>query len=194
MGRYSILLRETVRALGVASEKRDPYTAGHQSRVTTLAVELCKLMGVGRDATEGIRIASLLHDIGKIGVPIDILSKPGKLSFGEYAIVKDHCIIGHDIIKDINFPWPVARIVLDHHETLDGSGYPNGKKSKDISIETRIVSVADMTDAMLSHRPYHAALTRETVIEELKKGRKKKLDGDVVDACVGLLESGFHFV
>ena len=188
---YAKLLKETVKALGVASEKRDPYTAGHQFRATNLAMKLSKLMGISRNAMEGVRMATLLHDIGKIGVPIDILSKPGKLTNDEYAVIKNHSRIGYEIVKDIKFPWPVANIVLDHHETLDGAGYPNGKKGREISIETRIVSVADMVDAIMSHRPYHAAMEVDAAIDLLMKGRKKKLDGDVVDACVGLLESGF---
>ena len=193
MSKYTKLLRDTVKALGVASEKRDPYTAGHQSRVSLLATEIAKRMGVDRAIAEGIRMASLLHDIGKIGVPSEILTKPGRLTDAEFTIVKDHSRLGHEIIKDIDFPWPVADIVIDHHELLDGSGYPSGKKGKQIAMETRIVTIADIVDAMTSHRPYHPARTKEIVVNELKRRRKTQFDKGAVDACLGLLNGGFEF-
>lgn len=186
------LLLDTVAALGVASEKRDAYTAGHQSRVTSLALGIAARLGLGKVVVEGIRAASLLHDIGKIGIPVEVLTKPGKLSAGEKMLVREHSGIGYDIVKDIQFPWPVAQIVLDHHEVLDGSGYPAGKSGDAISVETRVVTVADVADAMMSHRPYHAARELNVVVEELKAGREKKYDAGVVDACIAELQSGAY--
>jgi putative nucleotidyltransferase with HDIG domain len=188
------VLTQAVAALGNATEKRDPYTAGHQDRVTALARHLPNKLGLDADTREAIRLASLLHDVGKIGVPVEILSKPGKLDPSEYNLIRRHSTIGYEIVKDIEFPWPVARIVLEHHEYLDGSGYPDGKKDSEICFGARIVTVADVTDAMMSFRPYHSARSRDTTIDTLIDGRGIKFDGDVVDACVELLTvDGFEF-
>lgn len=138
--------------LGAVVELRDPYTAGHQRRVAEISCELAEALGLSKERIVGLRIAALLHDVGKIIVPAEILNKPGPLSMTEMALVKVQA--GHDILKKINFPWPVAEIVLQHHERLDGSGYPRGLKGDAIMLESRILGVADVVEAMASHRPY----------------------------------------
>ena len=176
-------LDETVNALAVASEKRDPYTAGHQQRVSKLACAIAEEMGLSEDQVDGIRVASLLHDIGKIHVPAEILAKPAKLTEMEFGIMKTHPEVGHEILKKISFPWPVAEIVLQHHERLDGSGYPSGLSGEKILLEAKILAVADVVEAMSSHRPYRASLGLEPALDEISKNRKIRYDSDVVGAC-----------
>ena len=159
-------------------EKRDPYTGGHQNRVGELAVEIAQEMDVSPHLIEGIRLGAAMHDIGKIGVPVEILTKPGKLDEGEMALVRRHPDIGYDIVKEIDFGWPVAEIVRQHHERVDGSGYP---------LEARIVAVADVIESMATHRPYRPALPLSVVEEELRKGRGVRYDADVVDAALRVL-------
>ncbi len=153
-------------------ESRDPYTAGHQQRVTLLASALAQEMGLSEKEVEGVKMASLIHDIGKISVPSEILSKPGKLTEIEFCLVKTHPQSGYEILKNITLPWPIAQIVLQHHERLDGSGYPLGLKDKEILLEAKIIGVADVVEAMASHRPYRPALGIEKALEEIsqKKG------------------------
>lgn len=177
-------LEETVNALAVTSEKRDPYTAGHQQRVSALAGAMAEVMGLSVERREGLRVASLLHDIGKIYVPTEILAKPSLLSPMEMSIVKTHSEVGHEILQNIPFPWPVARMVLEHHERVDGSGYPRGLTSEEVLPESRILAVADVVEAMSSHRPYRAALGVEPALAEIGKHRGTRYDPLAVDACL----------
>src|SRR5690606_21541678 len=144
----------TIQAMAVTVETRDPYTAGHQRRVADLARSIAAEMGLSRDQIDGIRMAATIHDLGKISVPVELLTKPTRLTKIEFDLIKTHSQAGYDILKDIDFPWPIARMVLEHHERVDGSGYPNGRTRDQILIESRILSVADVIEAMASHRPY----------------------------------------
>jgi len=183
----------TVQAMAFTIETRDPYTAGHQRRVTKLACTLGEKLNLTEDEIEGVRMAGDLHDIGKIYVPAEILSKPTKLSEAEYDIIKTHPRVGYDILRTIEFPWPIADIVLQHHERMDGSGYPEGLKGKEILLEARILAVADVIEAMASHRPYRPALSIEAAVEEISENRGKLYDPDVVDVCLKVFEEGFDF-
>lgn len=178
--------QETVHALASASEKRDPYTAGHQQRVAELACGIAKNMGLHVDQIEGIRVASLLHDIGKVSIPAEILNRPGTLADIEFSIIKNHPQHGFDILKTIEFPWPIAQIVLQHHERPDGSGYPLGLLGDRILLDARVVAVADVVDAMISHRPYRPACDLDVVLAELIDNRGVLYDPEVVDACLKL--------
>lgn len=187
-------LSDTVNALASVTEKRDPYTAGHQQRVTQLACAIANKMNLHNKQIEGIRIAGLLHDIGKISVPGEILSKPGKLSEIEFEIIKTHPKVGHDILKTIDFPWPVADIVLQHHERLDGSGYPMGLKDGKILLEAKILGVADVVEAMMTHRPYRPAHSQKVTLDEMNKNKGILYDPQVVDVCLRLFkEKDFKF-
>jgi putative nucleotidyltransferase with HDIG domain len=183
----------TVQAMAFTIETRDPYTAGHQRRVTQLACALAEKMELPENIVEGVRMAGDLHDIGKIYVPAEILSKPGKLSEAEYNIIKTHSQVGYDILKTIEFPWPIADIVLQHHERINGSGYPAGLRGKDILLEARILAVADVIEAMATHRPYRPALSIEDALEEISENKGKLYDPKVVDACLKIFEEGFSF-
>ncbi len=188
------LMEETVNGLVSAMEMRDPYTAGHQKRVSELATKIAEEMGLGKDQVNGIRIASLIHDIGKIHVPSEILSKPGKLTEVEFAIVKSHSKAGYEILRTIEFPWPVAKTVLQHHEKLDGSSYPNGLTDDDIILEAKILCVADVMEAMSTHRPYRPAQSIEKALEEIVTNKGIKYDVAAVDACVKIFtEKNFSF-
>lgn len=188
------VLADTVNAVTIVGEKRDPYTAGHQRRVTELAWAIAIQMGLPPDQIEGLNVAGQLHDIGKIAIPSDILNKPGPLSDGEFIVIKSHPQISYDILKTIEFPWPVAQTAYQHHERLDGSGYPRGLKGKEILLEARILSVADVVEAMASHRPYRPALGITIALEEIQNNRGKLYDPVVVDACLMLFnEKGFKF-
>ena len=187
-------LAETVNALTVTSEKRDPFTAGHQQRVSHLAAALAARLGLSEAQQEGLRVAGLVHDIGKIHVPTEILAKPGALNAMEMGLVRHHSTVGHEILKDIPFSWPVARIVLEHHERQDGSGYPSGLGRDETLLASRILAVADVVEAMNSHRPYRAAPGRAAALDELRAGRDRLYDADVVDACLALfLEDDYCF-
>ena len=181
---------QTVAALASTAEIRDPYTSGHQKNVTKLACSIAEHMGLSEDLIKGLRIAGLLHDIGKISVPAEILSKPGKITKDERNIIKNHCRVGHDILKSIEFQWPVAKIVLQHHERIDGSGYPLGIQGEEILLEARILAVADVIEAMSSHRPYRAALGLDEALEEIRNKRGILFDPVVVDACLDLASKG----
>ncbi|MBI2786297.1 MAG: PAS domain S-box protein [Legionella longbeachae] len=174
---------EIIIAMSTAMEHRDAYTAGHQSKVAYLSIEIAKELKLSKSQLECIEIAAQIHDIGKIGIPIEILTKPNKLSNLEYELVKTHAQAGYDILKGIHFPWPIAEIVLEHHERLNGSGYPKGLKGNEIRLETKILAVADTIDAMASFRPYRAALGLTSAIAEIHKSRGILFDPNVVDAC-----------
>jgi|WetSurMetagenome_2_1015567.scaffolds.fasta_scaffold75496_1 PAS domain S-box-containing protein/putative nucleotidyltransferase with HDIG domain len=183
-----------VEAMSVTVEMRDPYTAGHQRRVSKLSAAIAEQMGIEESRMEGIRMAGDIHDIGKIYIPAEILSKPGKLSDIEYTIIKTHPQVGYDILKNIEFPWPIADIVVQHHERLDGSGYPAGLKGDGIRLEAKIIIVADVVEAMSSHRPYRPAHGIAKAIEEISRNRGILYDATVVDACLTLFrEKGFTF-
>jgi len=187
-------LRSTVYALASLVEIRDLYTANHQKRVTKLSLAIAREMGLSEKIINGLELAAALHDIGKMKVPAEILTKPGKLNGKEYAMIKDHPQIGYDILRKIEFPWPVAEIVLQHHERMDGSGYPNGLLGKDIMLEARILAVADVVEAMSSYRPYRAAKDIKMALEEISRNRGLLYDPDVVDACLRVfIEKRFKF-
>ena len=179
-----------VAAIAAAVEARDPYTAGHQRKVALLAGAIAEEMGLDPQAVEGIRLAASIHDIGKISIPSEILSKPGKLTPNETALIQEHSQAGHDIVSGIKFPWPVADMILQHHERLDGSGYPTGLAGSDILIGARVIAVADIIDAMSSHRPYRPSKGIAEAIAELERERGTRLDDDVVDACLRLHRDG----
>ncbi len=176
-----------IQAMSLTIEKRDPYTAGHQRRVTKLCRAIATAMEFSWERIQGFRMAAAIHDLGKIRVPAEILSKPGHLTENEFGIIKTHPQIGFDILKGIEFSWPIAQIVFQHHERLDGSGYPQGLCGQDILLEARILAVADVVEAMSSHRPYRPALGLEKAIEEIRHQRGLLYDTDVVDACLKVL-------
>lgn len=183
-------LIDSVTALAETVELRDPYTAGHQKRVADLAVKIAREMGVNENEIEGLRLAGVVHDIGKIRVPIEILAKPGRLDEAEMALIRLHPEAGYQILKGLNFPWPIALMVQQHHEREDGSGYPLGLKHGEILLTACIIAVADVVDAMSLHRPYRAALGIERAIAEIKAGRGARYDPNAVDACLKVLEKG----
>jgi len=184
-------VRGAVTAMGSLVESRDPYTAGHERRVAELAVAIAERMGWSRDQVEGLRMAALVHDAGKVAVPAEILSRPGRLSVHEFELIKVHARAGYDVLRSIRFDQPVARTVLQHHERLDGSGYPSGLRGDDILPEARVLAVADVFEAMTSHRPYRPALPHEVAVEELRDGAGTRYDVAAVDACLAALEDGF---
>ena len=184
----------TIKAMASTVEARDPYTAGHHIRSAELAGDIAKEMGLPLDKIEGIRIAGRIHDIGKLCVPIEILVKPKELSEMEMSFVRQHSQKGYEILKDIDSPWPLSEIIYQHHERLDGSGYPRNLKGNEIIIEARILAVADVVESMASHRPYRPALGLEAALEEINRNKGKLYDSDVVDACLRLFqEKSFQF-
>jgi putative nucleotidyltransferase with HDIG domain len=176
----------TIQSMALTSETRDPYTAGHQNRVSRLACAIGREMGLPENQIEGIRVSGTLHDIGKIYVPAEILSKPGKLRQNEINLLRDHAEVGYELLQNIEFAWPVAEIVYQHHERMDGSGYPRGLKGDQIMLEARIMCVADVVEAMASHRPYRPAFSIEKALLEILQKRDLLYDGKVVDACLRL--------
>ncbi len=187
-------MNSTVEAIAGMVELRDPYTAGHERRVAQLACAIGKEMGLPERRVEGLYVIGHLHDIGKIAVPAEILSKPTRLMDIELAMVKSHAQAGYDILKNLEFPWPVAQAVLQHHERLDGSGYPQGLKAQDIILEARILMVSDVVEAMASHRPYRSAIGFREAMAEITANRGTLYDERVVDACISLFkEKGFKF-
>ena len=187
-------LESTVSALTSALEMRDPYTAGHQQRVASLACAIAEEMGFAQEQIDGLRMAGLIHDIGKINIPAEILNKPGQLTEIEYSLFKNHPQVGYDVLKTVEFPWPVAHIVLQHHERMDGSGYPQGLSGKDIMLEARILAVADTVEAIASHRPYRPARGIGDALEEILHNKGTLYDPEVVDACLKVFyERGFQF-
>lgn len=183
------ILQGTVMALASAVEKRDPYTAGHQRRVSQLACALAREMGLSDEVINYLGIAALLHDVGKLYIPAEILAKPTKLTQPEFEIIKTHSRAGYDILRSINFPWPVAQIVLQHHEKNDGSGYPDHLTGDKILLEAKILGIADIVEAMISHRPYREALGLDQALNDIRQGRGAKFDAEIVDACINLFQN-----
>ncbi len=183
-----------IRTLSAAVEMRDPYTAGHQRRVTNLARCIAQRMGLSRDQIEAIRFAGMVHDVGKISLPAEILSKPSRLSDLELSLIKTHSQAAYAILREIEFPWPIAQIVLQHHERMDGSGYPNGLRGDEILVEARVLAVADVVEAMASHRPYRPSLSLEEALREISTRSGTLYDPRVVDACLEVFaERPFDF-
>ncbi|MET0071438.1 MAG: HD domain-containing phosphohydrolase [Candidatus Thiodiazotropha sp.] len=177
---------KSVSAVAAMVELRDPYTAGHQQRVAKIADAIARELDLPNAQIEGINLAAVVHDIGKISVPIEILSKPGRLSDPEFALIKLHPDMGYEILKEIDYPWPIAETVRQHHERLDGSGYPRALRDEEILLEARILAVADTIEAMASHRPYREGLGIETALKEIEAKRKIHFDNDVIDATLRL--------
>jgi PAS domain S-box-containing protein len=183
-------LEQSIRAIADTVDARDPYTAGHQRRVGELAVAIAREMGLPEQKIHGIHLAATVHDLGKIHIPAEILTKPGKLSDIEFMLIKTHAQAGYDILKDVEFPWPIADIVRQHHERLDGSGYPQGLKDGQILLGSRIMAVADVVETMSSHRPYRASLGIDLALKEIERGRGSAYDPAVADACLKLFREG----
>jgi len=181
-------LQETIEVISYLVEVRDPYTAGHQRRVSGMACAIAKKMGLSEELIEKIRVAGLLHDVGKIGIPIDILNKPVPLSSLEFEMIKTHPTLGYEIVSRVHFLEEVAGIILEHHERIDGSGYPRGLRGEEISLEARILAVADVAEAMSSHRAYRPLLPKEEIVAEFLNNRGKLYDAQVVDAFLELAE------
>ena len=193
-GKLRDAMLNTAYATAAMLDLRDPYTAGHQRRVGSLARAIGKELGLSDDTVEGLHIAGCIHDIGKITVPFEILTKPVQLTPNEYAIIKEHPRKGYEVLKSYEMPWPIAEIVYHHHERLDGSGYPQGLAADQIGLETRIISVSDVVEAMSSHRPYRPSLGLESALNEISINKNKLYDPAVVDACLTLFrEKGFCF-
>ncbi len=191
-GKLQRAMESTIQAISTIVETRDPYTSGHQQRVASLAVAIAKEMGLSEQQIEGIAMAAAIHDIGKIYVPAEILSKPGELSKTEFAMMKTHSQVGYNIIEPIEFSFPVAQIVRQHHERLDGSGYPDGLAGDDIMMESRILAVADLVEAMASHRPYRPAKGIDQALKHLEEDEGRLYDTHVVDICLRLFrEKGY---
>jgi putative nucleotidyltransferase with HDIG domain/PAS domain S-box-containing protein len=182
-----------INALGLMAETRDPYTSGHQQRVAELAVAIASELGLPEGELETLHVAGILHDIGKVSVPSEILSKPTTLNEIEFCLLRNHSQVGFEIVKTLNLPWAIEKIVLQHHERLDGSGYPNGLRGREIEQGARIMAVADVVEAMVSHRPYRPALGLETALNEISSNKGTLYDPEVVEACLKLFrEKGFR--
>ncbi len=193
LNKYERTIRGTIQAMSVALEKRDSYTSGHQAQVARIATRIAKEMQLPEKVIEGMSMAAMIHDIGKIGIPAEILSKPTRLTSIEFALIKTHSEIGYSILQNIEAPWPIAEVVYQHHERINGTGYPQGLGLKDICIEARVISVADTLDAIASHRPYRAGLGRAFAVSEIKKYKGDYYDPDVVDTSLRLYEAGKLF-
>jgi HD-GYP domain-containing protein (c-di-GMP phosphodiesterase class II) len=176
----------TINILVAAIEMRDPYTAGHQQRSANVACAIAQEMGLTQDVIEGINIASTIHDIGNLSIPVEILTKPSKLTGKQYSRVKEHARAGFEMFKDVELPWPLAEIIYQHHERMDGSGYPRKLKGNKILMEARILAVADVVDAMSTQRPYRESLGLDAALEEIEKNRGTLYDKTVSDACLRL--------
>ena len=184
----------TIQAIGLTVEKRDPYTSGHQMRVAKLTRAIAETIGLSEDQIEGVYVAASIHDIGKISLPAEILSKPIQLSEIEISLIQAHAQAGYDILKGLDFPWPIADIIIQHHERMDGSGYPRGLSGDRISIEARIIGVADVVETMSSHRPYRPSMGIEKALEEITLNSGTLYDSQVVDACLNIFNGkGFLF-
>ncbi len=189
---FSLMMHTVTVAMNL-SEMRDPYTAGHERRVAEIAVAISAELGFDVSRQQGIRVAGNLHDIGKINIPAEILSKPSKLTDIEYSLVKFHAQASYDVLQHVAFPWPIAEVAFQHHERLDGTGYPRGLKGEEIIMEARILAVADTVEAMSSHRPYRAGLGIEKALAEIERGQDIIYDGTVVDACLKLFrQNGYN--
>jgi len=188
-------LDETVNAMSLTVEERDPYTAGHQRRTADLAVVLAQKMGLPDKKIKGIRTAGLIHDIGKIAIPAEILSKPGRLNEAEILLIRRHPQVAYEILKNIDFPWPVDQIVLQHHEKINGSGYPKGLSGEEMLDEAKILCVADVVETIASHRPYRPGLGIEKALFEISSNKGTLYDPDVVDVCLKLFRNnGYQFL
>ena len=192
-GRLKEALGGTVAAMGALVEMRDPYTAGHEKRTAELVVAIGRRLGLDEDEIEVLDLTARMHDIGQIAVPAEILTRPGRLSQNEFTLIKAHPQVAHDILAPIDFGRPVAEVILQHHERLDGSGYPQGLKGEEILLGARVLAVADVVEAMSSHRPYRAALGVEAALAEVSAGAGKVYDDRVVAACVQVFSDGFRF-
>ncbi len=193
-GEIKAMLQGIISSMALMVEIRDPYTSGHQQRVAQLACAIAGQMGLTKERIEGLRIAALLHDVGKIRIPVSILNRTGQLLNAELEVIKVHPQISFEILKNIPFPWPCARMVLEHHERLDGTGYPRGLRGDALLLESRILSVADVTEAKSSFRPYRPAQGIEAALDELRQQRGILYDSDAVDACLALYATGtFQF-
>lgn len=192
--RLIIAMEHAIQAMTVIVEMRDPHTAGHQQRVTQLACAIAKQVGLSKEQINGLRLAGLIHDIGKVRVPAEILTNPNGLSDPELMMIKAHPVLGYEILRTIDFPWPVAQIVLQHHERMNGSGYPSGLSGEDIIVEARILAVADVVEAMASHRPYRPSLGINKALEEISQNKGVLYDSKAVDACLTLFrDKKFEF-
>ena len=192
LDQFETITQGTILALLRMMEMRDPYTAGHQRRVARIACEIAGYMALSRKQIDALRYCAFIHDIGKIRVPSEILAKPGRLTRAEHAIITTHASVGAEILRGIEFPWPVEQVVLQHHERMDGTGYPNGAAAGDILLEARIIAVADVIDAMASDRPYRPALGVDEALSEIRAHRGARYDEDVCDAVVELFGDGFR--
>lgn len=181
-------LQQIIEALGRAIEKRDPYTFGHQKRVSLLAVGIGKEMGLNAEALAGLRLGALIHDVGKINIPAEVMTSPRRFLPVELELMQTHPSSGFEIVRDIHFPWPIAEIIYQHHERMDGSGYPQGLRGGEIAFEARIMAVADVVEAIASHRPYRPSLGLEAARAEILEKRGTAFDADVVDACVRVID------
>lgn len=187
-------MEDAIQAVAATIEKRDPYTAGHQRHVAELASRLATMIGLPEDTVHGIHLTATIHDIGKIHVPAELLSYPGKLPDIEFALIRQHPQVGYEILKNVDFPWPVAEMVYQHHEHLDGSGYPRGLAGEQILIGARIITVADVVEAIALYRPYRPGLGIDAALDEIEKHRGTRYDPAVVEACLRLFrKEGFRF-
>jgi putative nucleotidyltransferase with HDIG domain len=185
---------QTVALVTTLGELRDPYTAGHEGRVSELAVAIGIELGLGANRLEGIRVGAYLHDIGKMSIPSELLVKPTRLTPLETSLIREHAHAGHTVLERVDFPWPVAKVALQHHERMDGSGYPDGLRGDEIILEARIVAVADVVESMASHRPYRPALGLDVGLAEIEQGAGVLYDQDVTLACLRLFrEKSFRF-
>ncbi|MDN5303829.1 MAG: hypothetical protein PWP46_708 [Fusobacteriaceae bacterium] len=185
------LVDEIVETTSKIVEQKDPYTTGHQNNVARISIKIAKKLGLDDDTIKAIEIAGKLHDVGKIAIPTDLLNKPGKLIDEEFSLIKTHVISGYDILKDIDFPWDIAEYVLEHHERLDGSGYPKGLKGNEIRLEAQIIAISDVIDAMISHRPYRAALSKDIVINEIKSKSGIYFDRKIAEIAIEILKEKY---
>jgi putative nucleotidyltransferase with HDIG domain len=192
--KLQMAMSSTISVISLIAESRDPYTAGHQRKVADLASAIAREMGLPEERIKTINIAGLIHDVGKINIPGEILSKPGKLNAGEFALIKNHPETGYNILNKVDFPSPISQIVYQHHEKMDGSGYPLMITGDQITLEARIITVADVVEAMSSHRPYRPSLGLEKALNEIRVNRGVSYDAEVVDACLSLFSTNrFHF-
>jgi HD-GYP domain-containing protein (c-di-GMP phosphodiesterase class II) len=185
----SASLEQTIEVITETGDQRDPYTAGHQRRVADLCVAIARKLGLSSKRTQGLRLAASIHDLGKIGIPAEILGKPGRLTENQYNLLKEHAQLGYEIVKNVQFPWPIAQMILQHHERLDGSGYPRGLKADEIFLESRILTVADVVEAMSSHRPYRPSRGIDEALDEVLSNSGTLYDTEAVEACVNLFRN-----
>lgn len=184
-------LEQTIQVIAATIEERDPYTAGHQRRVANLCTTIAKQLGLSKDRIHGLHLAASIHDLGKISIPSEILTKPIVLNELEFGLIKQHPLTGFNILKDVNFPWDIARMIVEHHEYIDGSGYPYGLSGDELLLESKILTVADIVEAMASYRPYRINLGIQAALDEVTSQRGITLDAIVVDTCLHVFEQGY---